>query len=52
MTYSRRKTLVALKDYPAALEHTRDLSRTEGHLRQSVKCREIGDVTGMPSIRV
>lgn len=52
MTYSRRKTLVDLKDYPAALERAHDLYRTEGHLRQSVECREIGELIGMSSIGV
>lgn len=52
MTDNRRKTLVDLKDYPAALELARDLYRAAGHLRQSVECREIGDVIGMSSIGV
>jgi len=47
-----RCPLVDLKDYPAALEPARDLYRAAGHLRQSVECREIGDVIGMSSIGI
>lgn len=48
----RRKTLVNMTDYPAALDLARDLYRAEGHLRQNHECREIGDLIGMSSIGV
>ncbi len=52
MTSNRRKTLVDLKDYPVALERARYLYRAKGHRRQSVECREIGELIGMSSIGV
>lgn len=48
----RRKTLVNLTDYPAALDLARDLYQSEGHLRQNHECREIGDLIGMSSVGV
>ena len=48
----RRKTLVDLSDYPAAMELARKLYRVEGHLRQDHECREIAELIGMSHIGV
>ena len=50
--YKPRKTLVDLREFPAALELARKLYREEGHLRQSQECVQIAEVLGLSNIAV
>ena len=53
MTSKRRKTMIDLREFPAALDLARRLYRdNEGHLRQSRECVELGDFLGLSSIAV
>lgn len=48
----RRNTLVDLNDFPAAVAMARRLFKSEGHLRQSKECHEIGEFLGMSNIAI
>lgn len=48
----RRKTLVDLREFPAALELARNLYRDEGRLRQSQECVQIAEMLGLSNIAV
>jgi hypothetical protein len=53
MADKRRKTMVDLREFPAALELARTLYRdNKGHLRQDIECREIADLLGLSNIAV
>lgn len=51
--HKRHKTMVDLRDFPAAVDLAKTLYRhNDGHLRQAHECREIGDFLGLSSIAV
>lgn len=53
MAYKRRKTIVDLREFPAALDLARSLYRdNNGHLRQDNECREIADLLSVSNIAV
>lgn len=53
MISKRRKTIIDLREFPAALDLARRLYRdNKGHLRQGRECVELGDFLGLSSIAV
>lgn len=49
---TRRKTIVDLREYPAAMEMARTFYQESGHLRQKRECRVIGDLIGMSDLGI
>lgn len=52
MIDKRRKSLVDLRNYPAAIDLARKLYRTNSKLRQNHECREIAELLGMSHIAI
>lgn len=49
----RHKTMVDLREFPAALDLARSLYReNNGHLRQTYECRKIGELLNLSNIAV